>query len=437
MASIGIDFGSSNTSASWLNPKSGCPEAILFSNDQVKLPSLLLATKNGFLVGNQAFSYLEEIGKLPVEQRFEMMENFVPCLKSLLEDDSREFFYDKDYSHQELLRIFVEEVIKQCKNHCGIEYVIDSVTFTHPVEFSQHAINVIRGAFENIGLVVEKSLTEPESAVLGYMINHNIKNNEGILVFDFGGGTIDVAFVKNYDGNIKVATPPKGSSHCGGNDIDFLIYEHFRNRIKKELGYDITQQGMIDNTVINCCRKLKEQFSGVNDYYEIPSLLIIKGKVHTYKFGLSRDAFCNIIYPKVQEAIDVAKQVVIDVKSGGYQIDRILLIGGSSRLTLVQDLLSELIDNALVDNFGEKDIAVALGALYDKIELNDASQTEETIEQEDLSEFIHPLKRLVNCRDGGGCFICGSEECYKLIEPRGTYRCLNCKWQGKNILISY
>lgn len=435
MACIGIDFGSSYTSASWLNPKSGCPEAILFSNDQIKLPSLLLATQNGFLIGNQASSYLEEIGKLPAEQRFEMMDNFIPCLKSLLEDNSPEFFFDKEYSHQQLLSIFFNEVLKQCRQHCGSSYKIDSIAFTHPVEFSKHAIDIIKGAIEDLGLKVEKTLSEPESAVRGYMINHDVKNDEGILIFDFGGGTIDVAYVKNFDGEVRVATPPKGNNHCGGNDIDLLIYEHFRNRIKKDLNYDITQQGMIDNNILNCCRKLKEQFSGPNDYYEIPTLVIFNGKVHTYKFGLSREAFNNIIYPKVQDAINIAKQVITDVKANGYHIDRILLIGGSSRLNIVQDSLAKLWDNALVDSFGEKDIAVALGAIYTQSAAPSIPQEEEPAI--DMSIFKQPLKQLVNCKDGGGCFICGSTECYKLVEPRGEYRCTKCGWQGKNIIISF
>lgn len=439
MAVIGIDFGSSYTSASWLNPKSGCPEAIMFANDHLKIPSLMLATPKGFLVGNQAYTYLEEIGKLPPSQRFEMMENFIPNLKGMLDEDTFEFFYGKKYSHGQLLSIFLAEVIKQAQCHCGIGYPIDSVVFTHPVDFSKIAINVIKTAFESLELNVEWYLTEPESAVRGYHVSHNIDNNEGILVFDFGGGTTDVAYVKNFSGELNVATVPKGNRHCGGNDIDQLIYEYFRKRIIKELGYDITQQGMVDNTVLSCCRKLKEQFSGTNNAYEIPSLLVIEGHAHSYNFSMSRNVFNSIIYSKVSEAVEVARQVVLDVKAKGYVISKALLIGGSSQLTLVQRLLAEQLGDVPIDTFGEKDIAVALGTLTEHMaksrsdEVSNSSPKTEV----DMSVFRHPLKQIKNCIDGGGCMKCGSNECYKLVEPMGEYRCLKCGWQGKNIKVTH
>lgn len=363
MAALGIDFGSSYCTVSWINPQSGKPEAVKFNGDgSVKLPSVLLSTEDGFILGFQAASYLEEINKpgFPYEQRIELMANFIPSLKRNLDPGISEYFYDKEFSHLELLKIFFSYLIDQAKLHCGHGYNIDNICFSHPVDFHHSKVLLIKQAIQEIGYNNVSSIYEPVAAIKGYGIEHKINENDGILVFDYGGGTIDVAFVKNIHGELQVSTPPKGNRLCGGQDIDNLLYENLRTRIKKELQFDISENG-IDHTIMSNCRRLKEKFSGANDAYETVILLFVNGKLYQYKYRLSRESFDNIIYPKVCEAINVVKQVVQDIKKKKYNIDKVLLIGGSSRLTLVRQQLSALLENVPVETCGESDIAVALG----------------------------------------------------------------------------
>ncbi len=367
MAVIGIDFGSSYSSASWINPKSGKAEPVVFRDNDVKLPSTMLFNNGGFLCGYQAESYLAEVNKLPPEYRLTMMQDFVPCLKGALSATKKEFFGDKEYSYTDLLATYFKYMVGLARQHCGSDYEITDVVFSHPVAFSEAKVAMMREAFERIGLKADHCRLEPVAAILGHTRRHEVKEGEGLLVFDFGGGTIDVAFVRKAGGKLRVSAKPRGDSHCGGNDLDYLVYEHFRNKIKQEFGgYDITRQGAVDFAILNICRKLKECFSGENDTYSIPGMIVVDGKMNFYNFTLSREAFGNIIYAKVADAVNMAKMVAKDAKENGYGVDRVLLIGGSSRLTLVSQLLAEAFPNAKLETGGERDIVVALGNIVDE-----------------------------------------------------------------------
>lgn len=362
MATLGIDFGSSFCTVSWNNPKSGKPEAVVFDGDaKVKLPSVMLATKDGFLLGYEAESYLKNLYNQPPSVRMEYMANFIPSLKRILDPTASEFFFDTEYSHLDLLKIFFKHLIGQALLHCGSNYIVDKIVFSHPVDFSQANIALMERAFRELGYSNIEKQYEPVSAVNGYGLDHEVKDSEGILVFDYGGGTIDVAFVKNMHGEFKVVTPHKGDSKCGGKDIDYLLYEHLRTTIQKEFKIDISENGMIDYTILNHCEELKKQFKGDLDAYQIPIGLVVNGHPKTYNFRLSREAFNNIIYQKVYDAVTVAKKVVQDATSKKYKIDKVLMIGGSSQLKLLQELLAEVVGNAVIETCGERDIVVALG----------------------------------------------------------------------------
>lgn len=440
MAALGIDFGSSYCTVSWLNPQSGKPEAVKFNGDgSVKLPSVLLGTEDGFVLGFQAVSYLDEVTKLPYDQRMEMTANFIPNLKRRLDPSMSEYFYGIEYSHLDLLKILFRFLIEQAKQHCGSNYNIERISFSYPVDFSNSKIQMIKQAIQGIGYNDVSSLYEPVAAIKGYGIDHKINPNEGILVFDFGGGTTDVAYVKNICGDLTVATPPKGNSTCGGQDIDNLLYENLRARIKSEYQYDISENGVIDHVIMSNCRRLKEKFSGGNDAYETLFLFFVNGKMYQYKYRLSRETFNNIISPKVYEAVLVAKQVVEDVKKKNYSIDKVLLIGGSSRLSLVRQQLAGLLKNIPIDTFGESDIAVALGAIAaDNNVIN-----EEVQPSQEKNIWKYPPQREIK---ENVAMICGNINChssrcyrYKDMDPVDgfIYHCVDCGWEGHNVGVVY
>ena len=434
MANLGVDFGSSFTTVSWINPLNGKPEAVKFNGDgSVKLPSAILSSNFGLVFGFQAQSYLEDVYKLPIENRLEFLSCFIPSLKRVLNASIIETLGNREYSHEELLTLYFKHMLEMVSAHCGHNTHFDNVTFSHPVEFEESKIAIIRNAFNNCGLSIKEVKYEPLAAVEGYSLEHAIQENEGILVYDFGGGTIDVAYVQKRFSILKVVCEPRGSSTCGGQDLDYLIYEDLRKKVLKQYSFDISQTGFVDYSILNNCRRLKEYFSGPNDYYETQVALVVNGQFIHYKYGLNRDSFNNIIGGKVQEAINIAKQVINDVHSHKYDINTVLLIGGSSQLTLIKDQFTTLLPNASVESCGEKDIAVALGNNYVANITKSEPASNSTGNEEDR-EIDVPLNtsKSIKCKKP----LCGSEKCYKIMGRPG-YHCVECGWEGANVTVTF
>lgn len=361
MAALGIDFGSSFCTVSWLNQ--GKAEVAKFNGDgSVKVPTLILGTDNHLEFGFLVASILEEVSKMPYENRMEAISNFVPNLKRKLSKRGMEYLAGKKYSHKELLECFLEYLIDEALKDCGSDYDVDTIVISHPVNWNLEPtkINLLRDALSEIGYPNVETCEEPISAVKGYSINHYIQPNDAILVFDYGGGTTDVALVQKIGDNLKVVLPSKGNQYCGGQDIDVLLYEQLRKEILQNKKFDISARE-VDTILLRNCQRLKEKFSGNNDYYETTLLLNLNGRLETYRYGLNRETFNNIIYGKVSEAVNVAKQVIEEANKRHIHINKVLMIGGSSNITLVKDLLLELVEDAEIITSGEKDVSVALG----------------------------------------------------------------------------
>ena len=362
MASLGIDYGSSYTTVSWINPRHGKPETVKFNGDgSVKYPSVILGYAKGLVTGFQALNYLEEVNKLPSEERIELLASFIPSLKRILDPNGIEIIGDNEYTHKQLLEFFFKHIKQMANSHCGNEVVFDSVVLSHPVDFAEANVQMLKQALLSSGFKDVKTQLEPIAAVMGYGIDHDIPEGQGILVFDFGGGTIDVAYAKKHLDSYKILCEPKGDKSCGGQDIDMLLYEDLRKKILAKYDMDITKGNMIDFGMLNSCRRLKEHFSDSNDIHETSIVFVKDGKIITHKYRLNRESFNNIISQKITDAINVAKAVIKQTEAKHLKIDKVLLIGGSSQLTLVRQMLTEILPTVPIDTCGEKDIAVALG----------------------------------------------------------------------------
>lgn len=428
MANLGVDFGSSFTTVSWVNPLNGQPEAVKFNGDgSVKLPSAMLSLNHSLVFGFQAQDYLEDVYKQTLEDRLEFLSCFIPSLKRVLNASMTETFGNRQYTHEDLLTLFFKHMLKETNAHCGHNVHFDSVTFSHPIEFEESKIEIIRRAFINCGLSIKEAKYEPLAAVEGYSLGHSIEENDGILVFDFGGGTVDVAYVQKRFSALRVVCEPRGSSTCGGQDLDYLLYEDLRKKVLMQYSYDISQAGFVDYAILNNCRRLKEYFSGPNDYYETQVALVVDGKFVHYKYGLNRESFNNVIGGKIQEAINIVQQVIDDVRAQKHEINRILLIGGSSQLTLIREQLAMMLPDATIETCGEKDIAVALGNNYVERAAADECQAAE-LEKAEESIPLNMNKSMI-------CKKCGSARCYKMKERVG-YHCIDCSWEGVNVTVT-
>ena len=144
---------------------------------------------------------------------------------------------------------------------------------------------------------------------------------------------------------------------------------------------------------------MKEHFSDSNDVHETSIVFVKEGRIITYKYKLNRESFNNIISQKVADAINVAKAVIKQTEAKQLKIDKVLLIGGSSQLTLVRKMLTDVLPNATIDTCGEKDIAVALG----NIVIDSQPVQKESEEENNINEdiVVKPCNVIYNHEDDG------------------------------------
>jgi molecular chaperone DnaK (HSP70) len=364
---IGIDFGTSFCSASWINPITGNPEAVRFSDTGTeKMPSIVAFTSSDEIrIGNVPYQALEDAASADEDMRRFIQENTITGIKTRMKYGDQYRRKSKTYSNDEIIAEILKKIKQQVIESCNITDKIDQAVLTHPVVFEEWKKDCLKHAAALAGFKRVKTLEEPISAAL-YAIKSGAipKTCKGLLVYDFGAGTFDVAYVKiESDGDLHLPLTPLGDSNCGGDDIDMALYRNWEKYIKTTKGKSIsTDPEEIDLAFLYRCRRQKEQLSRgqmadvINAY--IP-------RVGSIRREFSDADFNKIVEPWVDKTIEKTRQLVNEIQAKKLPLDYAVLIGGSSRLPLVKKKMETLLGNSTkVVTTGGLDIAVAVGAMY-------------------------------------------------------------------------
>lgn len=372
MAIIGIDFGTSRSSASWINPNTGKPEAVRFKDSSSeKLPSIIaFNSKEQPFVGSGPFMQLEELfanTSLSQEERDALLPYFVTSLKTKIRKD-QPFplpFLHKTYSNADLISLIIKKIKDEVAISCPINESVDQVVLTHPVHFEEWKKDLLKHAAALAGFKKVKLLEEPIAAAI-YAIKSGIvpKTCKGLLVYDFGAGTFDVSYIQvESDGELHKPVIPRGDAHCGGDDIDRAFYEDWDKYIKASKNRSIRSEEEVDIAFLYRCRRRKEQISkGFLMSDEISEYIPGIGNV---KRTFSVEDFERLTKPFIDKTIALVKIVVDEVKQKNLPLTHAILIGGSSNLPQVQTAMKELLGSSVkIVTTGNNDIAVAVGAMY-------------------------------------------------------------------------
>ena len=367
---IGIDFGTSFCSASWINPATGKPEAVRFKDTgSEKIPSIIAFSKSGkAFVGSGPYTQLENLAVDPTlteEEREMQLCNFYTGIKTHIRQGNKWMRPDKTYTDDELIAIILKKIKEEVEISCTIDGAIDKVVLTHPVQFEDWKKDILKHAAALAGFSKVKLLREPESAAL-YVVKANLvpSNCRGLLVYDFGAGTFDVSYIQiESDGELHMPVQPQGDAHCGGDDIDRALYEDWNKYIKATNGKDIgLNSDELDIAFLYRCRRQKEQLSKGFLMDEIREYIPRLGSVRR---PFAEDDFNRIIEPIVDRTIAKVQAVLNEIKKKQLPLTHAVLIGGSSNLPLVKaKMQSTLGNNVKIITTGNYDIAVAVGALY-------------------------------------------------------------------------
>ncbi|MBO5026489.1 MAG: Hsp70 family protein [Bacteroidaceae bacterium] len=354
MSTLGIDFGTTNSSASYIK-SDGKPEAIRFIGHDLKIPSIVSFYGDTPMFGYEAQYMLDNSYGMRHEDQARLLSKTVKSIKRILDPNIRFC----GYSHKKVVALFLKHIREQAQKACSPQR-FDKLVLTHPVVFEEWKKQLLKDAALEAGFSSVELLYEPVSAAIGYIGSEELQNIRGLLVYDFGGGTFDVAYVMKQEGRFVVPFLPKGDSQCGGDDIDDAIYKFLIRKASLIIGSEYETKR--DLGLLFQCRRWKEMLSSMDN---LPiSILSKRYPGVRFSCSLSRNDVESIAEGIVNKTVSLTKEVHDEAMVNRLPIDFVLLIGGSSNIPMIKKKLQEQIPNLEIRTTGTADIAVALGASY-------------------------------------------------------------------------
>lgn len=395
MSTLGIDFGTSFCSASYI-AADGKPKAIRFSGHDLKMPSLVSFYENNVFVGYDVSDRLKYMSASPELGKF--IGSTAKSIKTILNANDKFC----GHSHREIVAIILNRIKRESERSCTA-MTFDDLVLTHPANFEEYKKQLLKEAAKEAGFKNIQLLQEPVSAAIGFLshINTTLTDIKGLLVYDFGAGTFDVAYVTKQDGQFVVPFTPVGDSHCGGDNIDEALYNLITEKAKEYIGNEYCERTDLD--LLFDCRSWKEMLSSTDKI----TILVLSRNDSSKKFDyeLTRKELEETIRPIVKKTITLTQNIVNEIKGNRLPLDFILLIGGSSNIPMVKTMLNEALPGVNVYSTGDADIAVALGASYyakSPIEINP---------EKEWCYCMYDGKRIL--KSYKFCIYCGKPNFYK------------------------
>ncbi len=344
---IGIDLGTTNSVVAVM--EGGSPKVIPNEEGQNTTPSVVAFTKDGKrLVGvlakrqavtnpeNTIFSAKRFIGHKYDEVSKEAQ--FVPYkLAKKPNGDVAIVAQDKEYTPQEIAAAVLSKLKQSAENYLG--HAVKQAVITVPAYFNDSQRQATKDAGMIAGLEVLRIINEPTAAALAYGLDK--KKNGTIAVFDFGGGTFDISVLEIHDGVIEVKST-NGDTHLGGDDIDQKIVSFLIAEFKKDSGIDLQNDRMALQRLRESAEKAKVELSSMHETeINLPYITAdASGPKHLH-IKLSRaklESLCSDIFERL---LTPCKKAMQDAGVSKEQIDEVILVGGSTRMPKVQQLVKD------------------------------------------------------------------------------------------------
>jgi molecular chaperone DnaK len=365
---IGIDLGTTNSCVAVM--EGGEPVVIANSEGQRTTPSIVGFTAKGErVVGqpaknqmitnpeNTVYSIKRFMGRRYVEVGDEV--KLVPYKVVDNTNDVRVDISGKGYSPQEVSAFILQKMKKTAEDYLG-EAVTEAV-ITVPAYFNDAQRQATKDAGKIAGLEVKRIINEPTAASLAYGYNKDQKKEKTIAVYDLGGGTFDISILELGEGVFEVKST-NGDTHLGGDDFDRRIMEWLVDEFKKESGIDLSKDRMALQRLKDAAEKVKIELSNVQQAdINLPFITAdASGPKHLQK-TLTRSAFERMIDDLLDRSKAPCTKAISDAGLTAAQIDEVILVGGSTRIPKVQQIVRDLFGKEPSKGVNP-DEAVAVGA---------------------------------------------------------------------------
>ena len=321
---IGIDLGTTNSCVSVL--EAGEAKVIPNPEGGRTTPSVVSFKKGEKIVGEAA------------KRQALTNPNTVSSIKRLMGTNEKVELEGKKYTPEEISAMILGYLKEYAERYLGEK--VDKAVITVPAYFNDAQRQATKNAGKIAGLEVERIINEPTAAALAYGLE---KDHSGtVLVYDLGGGTFDVSILELGDGVFEVKSSA-GNGHLGGDDFDNRIVEYLVSEFKKENGVDLSKDKMAMQRLKESAEKAKKELSGVVST-QISAPFIAKGDdgepLHL-DITLSRAKFEDLIRDLVEETIPPVRDALKEAKLSASEIDKVILVGGSTRIPMVYDLVKK------------------------------------------------------------------------------------------------
>ena len=365
---IGIDLGTTNSVVAVMEGNE--PKVIVNAEGARITPSVVGFAKSGErLVGqvakrqavtnpeNTVFSIKRFMGRKFDEVNEEM--KMVPYkVEKASNGDVRVNINGKLYSPPEISAMILQKLKQAAEDYLGEK--VDRAVITVPAYFNDSQRQATKDAGEIAGLKVERLVNEPTAAALAYGLDK--KKDETIAVYDFGGGTFDISILEVGEGVVEVKST-NGDTHLGGDNIDQRLIDWIIDEFRKDQGIDLSKDKMALQRLREAAEKAKIELSStMSTDINLPFITADASGPKHLNLSLSRAKFEQLIGDIVQKTMGPLKQALADAGIAAKDIDEVVLVGGSTRIPMVQ--------KAVQDYFGGKephkgvnpDEVVAIGA---------------------------------------------------------------------------
>ena len=319
---IGIDLGTTNSCVAVF--EGGEAKVIANPEGERTTPSVV-AFKNGdIIVGGAA------------KRQMVVNPDTIRSIKRLMGTNKKVKANGKEYTPEEVSAMILGNLKKTAEAYLG-ENVTKAV-ITVPAYFNDAQRQATKNAGKIAGLEVERIINEPTAAALAYGLDKQ-ENSQTVLVYDLGGGTFDVSILELGDGVFEVKST-SGNNHLGGDDFDQRIVDFLVGEIKDEYKTDLTSDKMAMQRLQDAAEKAKKDLSGMsNTQISLPFLAQGPDGVINFELTLTRSKFEQLIEDLVDSTLEPVRKALKDAKLNASDIDKVLLVGGSTRIPMVQEVI--------------------------------------------------------------------------------------------------
>ena len=321
---IGIDLGTTNSCVSVL--EAGAPKIIPNPEGGRTTPSVVAYKKGERLVGDAA------------KRQALTNPNTVSSIKRLMGTSKKVELDGKKYTPEEISAMILSYLKDYAESYLGEK--VEKAVITVPAYFNDAERQATKNAGKIAGLEVERIINEPTAAALAYGLEK--EDGQTILVYDLGGGTFDVSILELGDGVFEVKST-NGNNKLGGDDFDERIIKHIVKEFKKENDIDLSDDKMAMQRLKEVAEKAKKDLSGMVST-QISAPFIAKdedGEPVHLDMTLSRAKFEDLIEDLVESTLEPVKKALKDAKMTKKDIDKVILVGGSTRVPLVYETITK------------------------------------------------------------------------------------------------